>query len=489
MFTPDFFAANLFEGIRLILAGWWIYTPLVLVYLAAENWKYYLIIAKLKSTQWVLLEIRIPRGIMKSPEAMERVFTGFHGPYVPPEKFKEFYLEANVRLWYNLEIVGQSGDIRFYIYAPKKWRNVVEAQIYAQYPDVTISEADDYTKSVPDDFLSEDYEMWGTEMQFAKEDAYPITTYYDFKTLTEAKLEEVKVDPLSAFAETLATLKHGEQIWFQILARPCGLPGKGPKDNWKDEAEQIVNKLAGREKPAKKKWWESLAEIVSAFIEEIPEHAAELAKPMSSSGERGLGRLYAAGAKKDDAKKDPSKLLHITPGEKDVIAAIERKASKLGYEAVVRMIYVARRDVFDPSGIGSLFGMIKQFNTQHLNAFKPNGGTLTRTKDYLWGFYSSQKYQNKIKRGLLYSYKHRTLFWDIKKILPFPDTMRIANAVSRFFYRLFPSQVESMRSKPIVLNTEEMATLFHFPGETVSSPAMPRQQAKFGEPPINLPAG
>ncbi len=489
MFTSDFFTNNLFEGIRLVLAGWWIYTPLILVYLAAENWKYYLAAANIKSTKWVLLEIKIPRGIMKTPEAMERVFSGLHGPYTPPEKFKDRYIESKVRLWYNFEIVGQGGDIRFYVYAPKNWRNVVEAQFYAQYPDVTISEAEDYAKSVPDDFPNEEYDMWGMEMQFAKEDAYPILTYFDFKTLTEAKLEEVKVDPLSAFAESLAKLRPGEQIWFQILSRPCGPPGDGPKDGWQGEGQELVNKLAGREKPKSKKWWEPLTEIVSALLEEIPEHAAELVKPLSSSGERGLGRLYAAGAKKDDPKKDPSKLLHITPGEKDVIAAIERKISKLGYESVVRMIYIARRDVFDMSTVGSLFGMIRQFNTQHLNAFKPNGNVLTRVQDYLWGFYSSRKYQNKIKRGLLYSYKRRTLFWDVKKILPFPQTTRISNAISGFFYRLFPSQVESLRSKPIVLNTEELATLFHFPGETVSSPTMPRQQAKFSEPPINLPAG
>lgn len=466
---------------------WWLFVPIFAVHLAAETWKYYLVTKEMKGVKWILLEIRIPREILKSPEAMERVFFGLHGPYDPPETFKDFYLKPKVRLWYNFEIVGQGGDIRFYVYAPKSWRNIIEAQMYAQYPDISIVEAEeDYTKSVPDKIPTDDYDMWGMEITFVKENGYPILTYRDLLSLAEASdKEELKVDPLSAFAESLAKLRPGEQIWFQILARPCGPPGRGGNDDWQKRGQELVDKLAGKPpKPKEKPWWSLIPELIVAFGEEIGEHAAELAKPGSSSHESGLGRFAKKDEKKDD-KKDPSKMMHTTPGEKDVIAAVERKISKPGYESIVRIVYIARRDVFEMSTIGSLFGMIKQFNTNHLNAFKPNGDILTKKKNYFWGFYESTKYMLKIKHGLLYSYKHRSPFWDLKNPLP-------GSILPKFWatlYQLFPNSVEYMRSKQVVFNSEELATLFHFPGGTVSSPMMPRIEAKQGEPPINLPTG
>jgi hypothetical protein len=216
------------------------------------------------------------------------------------------YLDVKIRLNYSFEIVGQDGDTRFYIYCPKSWRNVVEGQIYAQYPEVMIVEAEDYTRSFPDRFPNDEYDMWGLEMQFMKPDCYPILTYAEFKSLSDAKLEEVKVDPLSAISESFATLKPGEQLWYQILARPCGTPGKtSAKDTWQQDGQVLIDKLAGKEKPKIEPWWKPITEIGGALLEEIPEHLKEVAKPMSSSGERGLGRLSMASVKKDE-RREPS---------------------------------------------------------------------------------------------------------------------------------------------------------------------------------------
>ncbi|OHA11663.1 MAG: hypothetical protein A3H71_02735 [Candidatus Sungbacteria bacterium RIFCSPLOWO2_02_FULL_48_13b] len=473
----------------LILKGWWIILPLVLLYYASEAWRYYKYEEKRLGTKWVLLEIKIPRGIMKTPEAMERVFAGLHGPYDPPKEFNDVYLNIKIRLNYSFEIVGQEGSTRFYIYCPKAWRNLVEAQIYGQYPEVMISEAEDYAKFGPKNFPSDEYEIWGLEMQFMKEDAYPILTYKEYKSLVPGDEEKWKVDPLSAISESFAKLHPGEQLWYQILARPCGTPGKtSAKDKWQEAGQALVDKLAGKEKPKVDPWWKPYTEIASALVEEIPEHFKELASPGSSSGEQGLGRLSAS-TKKEDAKREPSKMLHSTPGEKTVIEAIEQKIGKLGYECIVRLVYIGRKDVFDHSHIATIFAIIQQFNTRNLNGFRLNSATMTKRKNYFWGFYRSRRFELNTKNSLLYFYRKRSPFWDFKKVLPLPVASRFSRIISGLFYRLFPNQIEYMRSKTLVLNIEELATMFHFPGETVSSPTMPRMESKQGGPPINLPVG
>ena len=64
----------------------------------------------------------------------------------------------------------------------------------------------------------------------------------------------------------------------------------------------------------------------------------------------------------------------------------------------------------------------------------------------------------------------------------------------RAFYRYYRSRypfsdIYIMKSKPIILNTEELATIYHFPGVTVGAPSMPRLQARRAEPPAGLPVG
>ena len=46
---------------------------------------------------------------------------------------------------------------------------------------------------------------------------------------------------------------------------------------------------------------------------------------------------------------------------------------------------------------------------------------------------------------------------------------------------------EPFKTRPIVLNTEELATLYHFPGEVVKTPTAPRIPSRRGEAPSNLP--
>jgi hypothetical protein len=41
--------------------------------------------------------------------------------------------------------------------------------------------------------------------------------------------------------------------------------------------------------------------------------------------------------------------------------------------------------------------------------------------------------------------------------------------------------------KQMVLTTEEIATIYHFPGKMAATPSLPKIESKRSEPPTNLP--
>ena len=79
--------------------------------------------------------------------------------------------------------------------------------------------------------------------------------------------------------------------------------------------------------------------------------------------------------------------------------------------------------------------------------------------DYPWEDFHSLR-TTKNERRLLDAYKRRSFF--------------------SYPYRNF-------HGKPFVLTTEELATIFHFPGKVAETPTFERIQSRKAEPPANLP--
>ncbi len=143
----------------------------------------------------------------------------------------------------------------------------------------------------------------------------------------------------------------------------------------------------------------------------------------------------------------------LTKGQKDRIEAIERSQTKYGFDTGIRLLYIAPKDVFDKGSGGGLIGSFKQFNAPNLNGFKP---LEPMSFDYKWEDWTGKKLlERKIEHFT--SYCNRGYFH-----YPFS-------------------------AKWTVLNTEELATLFHFPGSTVGTPTLKRIPSKRGDAPSNLP--
>src|SRR3989344_915017 len=315
---------------------------------------------------------------------------------------------GQTRSWFSLEIVSEGGKIRFFIWTKPKHRNLIESQIYSQYPGVEIYEAEDYTRPLYYD--PEKNNVWGCEFALTKEDPYPIKTYVDYG-LDKDPDEEFKIDPITPFIEFLGSITAGHNIWFQIIIRAhskerfWGLFNE-QEDGWKNEAEIQIKKLIEKFKPEDKEKF---------------------------------GRMP-------------------TKGELDVISALERSIAKLPFDCGMRGIYIAEKDKFDGSNIGGLLGSLKQYGSLNLNGFKPTGW-------FPWIDYPWQKWfgrEDKFRKLLLEEYKFRRFFFSPWK--------------GKYFY-----------SKPFVLNAEELATIFHFPGSVAATPTFGRVPSKKSEAPANLP--
>ncbi|MGB0757628.1 MAG: hypothetical protein ACPGO5_04200 [Patescibacteria group bacterium] len=336
---------------------------------------------------------------------------------------KEYYLDGKVQLPFSLEIVSLDGYIQFLIRTPSPFRDLVEGAIFAQYPDAEITEVNDYVNVVPEKFPDDTYDLWGTELTLFQPDAFPIRTYPYF----EHSLSQEFKDPMAALLEVMSRLGQGEQAWLQYVITPI-------KSSWIEKGNKEVKKLIGEKVTHKKTLAEKLTDPLLNFFH----WSADTIVVQAEKNEK-------------DSKPEPvNRMQHLTPGEQLVLTAMQTKLSKIGFSTTARFIYTAPKSSFSKAkGVASIMGALSQFNSLDLNSFVPAKGTKTGA-DYVLVDYRVAKQQNKV----LKNYRNR---------------------------------LGVRAAKPFIFNTEELATVFHFPDINVKAPLVKKTEAKRSEPPVALP--
>ena len=109
----------------------------------------------------ILLEIKLPKEVTKSPRAMEIILGAFHQPSTG--NIFDAYLKGKTRTWFSLEIISIGGEVHFLIWVPEKSRNVIESQIYSQFPQMEIFEAPDYSLDVV--YNPSETSFWGAALR------------------------------------------------------------------------------------------------------------------------------------------------------------------------------------------------------------------------------------------------------------------------------------------------------------------------------------
>ena len=163
-------AIEVFNGIlqiifRILAASWWAILPLILLPVFLDFWLMAIRFKYILKIKWVLLEIKIPREILKTPKAMELVFAAVYSMH-DSKKFVDIWWKGEVQFWATFEMTGHAGGIRFYARIPAQFRNMIESAIYSQYPDIEIVEAEDYVDLLPAVLPNNIYDLWGNNFIF-----------------------------------------------------------------------------------------------------------------------------------------------------------------------------------------------------------------------------------------------------------------------------------------------------------------------------------
>ena len=181
----------------------------------------------------------------------------------------------------------------------------------------------------------------------------------------------------------------------------------------------------------------------------------EIEDMMKAAGERAK-QLVGEDPEKQ-AQAQARGLTLLTEVERRRVEAIERAMTKLLFECGIRSMYLCKKERFQLVNIGSLVRLFDPFRSGgYFNNINVTRGM--SIFDYPWQDFMSIR-RNKIMKQILFYYRERAYFY-----VPYDQS-------------------------PVFFNTEELATMWHFPNSFVNPPGLERVASKRAEAPANLPVG
>lgn len=413
----------------LFAAGWIlgtapIWMPIGLIMGAWRVWIWYINSLFLSGRNPILLEMRVPREITKSPRAMELAFALF-SISSGEATFIHRAWKGQVRPFFSFEIASFGGELHFYIWCWRNYKGEVESAIYGQYPEVELIEVEDYATKFQYD--PDKYNVFCTDWRLENYidavsnnsfdiNAYQPKTYVDFELDKDPK-EEVKVDPLSTVLEFMSNIEPQEQIWVQLVIRKCGNKGilfqEEEDHKWIHTVEEQVNRIR--------------------TLAATPPNAA-------------VAHLTEA----DLAKSFP----HPTWKQTEQIRSMERHLGKYPFEFGGRGVYITTGHMHGPTYTGVRW-LWKPFGNPHYMAqLRPR--RWHNPFDYPWQDFMDIRF-NLMARRFFDAYRRR-LFFHSPWIIP-----------------------------TNVLTNETLASLWHPPSRTSQTPGLQRIPSTKAAPPPNLP--
>lgn len=480
--------------------------------------------------KWVFLKIKLPREVFKTPAAMETVlltlnqslghkpmpvfpkisFTPFykekeeHGHKEKVFSFRLFtyhhnlekaekvlprweyinvvrenwwykYLNGSLRSWSSLEIVSDAGEIYFLVVTKSNNKEIFKQYAYSQFPGIEIieEEEDPLNKFHYTNQVTGDTQLYiGDYKTDAGLDHLPIKTYVDYGLDKEMVKDEFKIDPLVVLLENMSQAKKGEMYWFQILIRPTIYSKNNdfsahPYD-WKKATQDAIDKIM-------------------------------MGTPIMKDD--GHGKLVDTGVK--EYKRST---LSISQTEKHQLEIMQKNLEKPAFDCQIRMFYWVDKKI-NPNGLDLARGVMtvvngsKPFNKPNYNSLGFNTITIDVDTPMLdpTGEFTEGKRGWRWKMSKLRAAYYQEavtvefawgMFWGIVKKYWRTGNWAAtggARAEIKEYWKAPGEYVHRGGHDDFVLNSEELATLWHFPGKAFAGNAESKVGSVKSDPPSNLP--
>ncbi len=193
-----------------------------------------------RSIDSVLLQVAVPRTNELKIDVMEQLFSSLYSMKKGGWKQK-----FNIQPTVSFEIVAKPEDIRFYVWAPKKLKDLIEKQINGAYADAEVTEVDEYN------IFTDNGKVAYKSFQLGKGNFYPIKTFKDLAT-----------DPMSAITSDLAKMGPGEAAAIQIVISPA-------ESDWQKEGSRFISTTKKQESDPEKAKFSMPAKTLEAVENKI----------------------------------------------------------------------------------------------------------------------------------------------------------------------------------------------------------------------------
>ncbi len=196
------------------------------------------------SLDFVTLQVAVPRDNEIKIDAMEQLFSSLYTLYRGKNNWFDFeFLKIQDHVAF--EIVGLTGDIRFYVTAANKNRELLEKQIHGTYPGAVITEVEDFN------IFSEDGEVAYTSLKLKYATFLPIKIFRD-----------LAVDPLALLTSSIAKLSEHEAAAIQFVVAPAN-------NKWRFAGRRYVAKTKKNEADPEKAKFNVDAKTLEAIENKI----------------------------------------------------------------------------------------------------------------------------------------------------------------------------------------------------------------------------
>lgn len=210
----------------------------------------------------VLLQVTVPRSNETKIDVMEQLFASLFS--IKKGGWKQKFL---VQPAISFEIIARQEDIRFYVWAPTKLKDLIEKQINGAYPDAEILEIDEYN------IFNEKGKVAYKSLQLAKSNYYPIKTFKDLAT-----------DPMLGITSALAKMGPDDAAAIQIVVSPA-------ESDWQKDGGKFVSETKKQESDSEKAKFSTSGKTLEAIENKISKPGFEVSI-----------RLVSVSGNEDEAK-------------------------------------------------------------------------------------------------------------------------------------------------------------------------------------------